>query len=76
MERDHNYKPNMGDYEPAMGFEEIAQRLGTDRQHVWHWYANGIKKLRRNPAALIRLLAIANALADERAKRFVGETKR
>ena len=63
----------MGDYEPAMTFEEIAAALSTDKQHVWHWYKNGIKKLRRNPDVLQRLLGIANHLAVERDKRQVVE---
>lgn len=69
LDKLHNYRPEMGDYEPAMGFEEIAIALGTDKQHVWHWYKNAIKKLRRNPAELLRLLAIADALDVERDKR-------
>jgi hypothetical protein len=66
----------MGDYEAAMTFEEIAARLGTDRQHVWCWYVNGIKKLRRDPETLLRLLALANALRSERERRFVVEELR
>ena len=73
LEKPHNYRPAMGDYEPAMGFDEIAIALGTDKQHVWHWYKNGIKKLRRNPQELFRLLSIANDLAAEREKRSLRE---
>lgn len=73
LERRHNYRPVMGDYEAAMTFEEIADRLGTDKQHVWHWYATAIKKLRRNPDALLKLLAIADALGAERDKRMRAE---
>ena len=47
-----------------------------DKQHVWHWYATGIKKLRRDPAALLSLLSMADALAAEREKRFIGEIVR
>ena len=68
--RAHNYRPNMGDYEPAMTFEEIAAAMGTDRQHVWHWYAQAIRKLRAQPDTLRRLLAMADALAAEREKRL------
>jgi hypothetical protein len=73
LERAHNYLPDMGPYEAAMGFEEIAAVLGTDRQHVYHWYASGIKKLRRNPDMLLRLLGIADALSCERDKRGIVE---
>lgn len=76
LERHHSYRPRMGDYEAAMTFEEIAAVLGTDKQHVWHWYATGIKKLRRDPAALLSLLSMADALAAEREKRFIGEIVR
>ncbi len=76
MEHRHNYPPRMGDYEAAMTFDEIAAALQTDKQHVWCWYASAIKKLRRNPSALLRLLSIADLLAAEREKRFVGEILR
>ena len=63
----------MGDYDAAMTFEEIARALGTDKQHVWHWYASGIKKLRRDPAKLKQLLELANAVATERDSRALVE---
>ncbi len=69
LEPTHNYRPELGDYEPAMGFEEIARQLGTDRQHVWFWYCSAIKKLRRDPESLLKLLSIADALARERDRR-------
>ena len=73
MARRHNYKPEMGDYEPAMTFDEIAAALSTDRQHVWLWYVTAIKKLRRSPDVLQRLLGVADELAIERDKREIVE---
>lgn len=73
LAKSHNYRPDMGPYKAAMGFEEIAAVLGTDKQHVYHWYASGIKKLRRNPGALRRLLGIADVLAAERDRRAIAE---
>jgi hypothetical protein len=73
MARSHNYKPQMGEYDAAMSFDEIAVALGTDKQHVWHWYATAIRKLRRNPDILHKLLGIADHLAAERDKREIVE---
>ena len=67
--RRHNYRPEAGPYEPAMTFEEIASALATDKQHVWHWYATAIKKLRRHPELLLRLREEASLLEAERARR-------
>jgi hypothetical protein len=73
LARRHNYKPEMGAYTPAMSFEDIAVVLSTDRQHVWHWYASGIRKLRENPAELRRLLCVANDLERSRQRRLSGD---
>jgi hypothetical protein len=65
----HNYRPSLGEFEPAMSFEEIGRRLGIGKKHAYMCFARGIRKLRRNPATLFRLLALADSLADERGKR-------
>ena len=74
--RAHNYSVGGGSYDPAMTFEEIAAVMGTDKKHVWHWYARAIKKLRAHPEALAQLLAQADALSAERDRRRFVEAVR
>ncbi len=56
----HNLLAFPTNYAAAMTFDEIAEALGTSRQHVWSLYVHGLEKirreLRRNPRRYAALL--------------------
>ena len=47
-----NFYGSLGDYEPAMSFIEIAERLGISPCRAHQLYTRAIHKLRNNPATL------------------------
>jgi DNA-directed RNA polymerase specialized sigma24 family protein len=63
-------KPEMGSYQGAMSFEEIAQVMGISKQLVWFYYVSAIRKLRRQSGTLRRLHSLAMALDQERERRM------
>jgi hypothetical protein len=57
----------------VMTFDEIAARTGMSRTNVWAAYISGLRKIRRNPEIIARMIDNARALESERSRRQGAE---
>lgn len=64
------YPAAAADYEPAMTFEEIGNRLGITKQDAYFLFVSGLRKLRAQDRTMVLLRDLAELNSTLRSVRL------